>query len=223
MTQQFELIVFDWDGTLMDSAARIVESLRAAGSDAGLHVLADDVLRNVIGLGMREAVLTLHPDLSPAEIDFFSDRYRHHYLVSCPMPSKLFEGVRPILEDLIQHDLLLAVATGKSRAGLARVLAETDCQSYFHATRTADVTCSKPDPQMLMEIIEVLGVSPDKTLMVGDTEYDLDMAQRAGVASVAVSYGAHESHRLIQYPALAQIDSLPGLHQWLRANVMGSL
>ena len=216
----FELIVFDWDGTLMDSAARIVASLRAAGAEMGLAELDEATLRNVIGLGMREAVLTLHPALNEADIARFTDCYRHHFLVACPTPTELFEGVHELFDALSKTDIRLAVATGKSRKGLDRVLAETQCSHYFHASRTADETCSKPDPRMLLEIIEELDVAPDKTLMVGDTEYDLAMAQQVGAFSLAVSYGVHESHRLQRYNPLACLDSVADLHQWMSEQVI---
>ena len=222
MTTQhtFELIVFDWDGTLMDSAARIVASLRAAGAEMGLAELDEATLKNVIGLGMREAVLALHPALNEAEIARFIDRYRHHFLVACPTPTVLFEGVHELFDTLSKTDIRLAVATGKSRKGLDRVLEETQCGRYFHTSRTADETCSKPDPRMLLEIIEELDVAPDKTLMVGDTEYDLAMAQRVGAASLAVSYGVHESHRLQRYSPLACLESVADLHQWMSEYVI---
>lgn len=212
----FDLIVFDWDGTLMDSAARIVGSLRAAGEELDLDQRSDLELRNVIGLGMREAIHAIYPDLSEVDQARFTDRYRHHFLVASPLPEVLFEGVHEMLQHLCSRpELYLAVATGKSRKGLNRVLAETDCKGYFHTTRCADETCSKPDPMMLRELMDELGVAPEKTLMIGDTEYDLEMAGRAGTASLAVTYGAHESHRFEAYDTLATHDSVKDLHDWL--------
>lgn len=219
MNRQFDLIVFDWDGTLMDSAAKIVASLQAAGVDLGLPERSDAACRNVIGLGLKEAIETLHQDIPEAQIPIFADRYRHDFLVASPLPESLFDGVHDILRALEAKQVWLAVATGKSRQGLKRALSVTDCHRYFHSTRCADETCSKPDPQMLKEIIDELGVEPEKTLMIGDTEYDLEMAQRAGVASLAVSYGAHESHRLDRYENLAKLDSISALGQWLNQNV----
>ena len=220
MVRPFELVVFDWDGTLMDSAARISDSLKAAGEALGLEELDESTRRNVIGLGMREAIYKLHPDLSESEIARFTDSYRHHFLVACPTPAVIFEGVHGILQQLGETETRLGVATGKSRKGLDQALKETGCETYFHATRTADETCSKPDPKMLLEIIEELGVTPDKTLMVGDTEYDLEMAQRAGAKSLAVSYGVHENHRLEKHQPLDCLDSVSSLRQWLSANVV---
>jgi phosphoglycolate phosphatase len=219
MSKAFELIVFDWDGTLMDSAARIVASLRAAGQDVGFEDLSDAGFRNVIGLGLQEAIRALYPAISDEELWQYADRYRHHFLESCPMPEQLFDGVHEILASLHQQPVMLAVATGKSRKGLDRALRHTDCSRYFQATRCADETTSKPHPQMLLELIEELGAKPESTLMIGDTEYDMEMAQRAGTASLAVTYGAHESHRLAQYQPLASLDTVQALGQWLEENL----
>ncbi len=219
MAQRFDLIVFDWDGTLMDSAARIVASLQAAATDIGLPAKTEAQCRNVIGLGMQEAIQSLHEIVEPSLISRFTDCYRHHFLVSCPQPEVLFDGVHGILQALRQRQLWLGVATGKGRKGLDRVLQQTGCSRYFHSTRCADETSSKPDPMMLREIMDELGVVPEKTLMVGDTEYDLDMAQRAGTAALAVSYGAHEIERLQSYRPLACLNSVDEMAQWLAKNI----
>lgn len=218
MSAQFDLIVFDWDGTLMDSAARIVASLQAAGEDVGLPLRSDAECRNVIGLGMYEAINTLHPQMDPKHARRFVERYRHHFLVACPLPEVLFDGVHEILRSLEARRTWLGVATGKSRKGLDRALEYTRCKRYFHATRCADETCSKPDPMMLREIIEELDVPPGRTLMVGDTEYDLEMARRAGTAALAVTYGAHEPQRLEGFAPLACLDSVAALAMWLAGN-----
>jgi len=219
MSSKIELIVFDWDGTLMDSSARIVESLREAARALGLAEHDDVHLRDVIGLGMREAILKLHPELDDGELVRFTDAYRHQFLVACPHPTPLFDGVLEMLGALEQRRLWLGVATGKSRRGLDRALKDTELGRYFHVTRTAEETCSKPDPEMLHEIMDELGVHPENTLMVGDTEYDLDMAQRAGVASIAVTYGAHEHHRLPAYNPLVCLHSVKELHRWFQSNL----
>jgi len=219
MAENFDLIVFDWDGTLMDSAARIVASLQAAGDDLGLPAKTDQECRNVIGLGMQEAIQGLHEVIEPGLIPRFTDRYRNHFLVSCSQPEVLFDGVHSILQVLTQRQLWLGVATGKGRKGLDRVLQQTSCSRYFHSTRCADETLSKPDPMMLREIMDELGVRPEKTLMVGDTEYDLEMAQRAGTSALAVSYGAHDSERLLNYQPLACLNSVDEMALWLAKNV----
>lgn len=219
MAEKFDLIVFDWDGTLMDSAARIVASLQAAGADLGLPTKTDVECRNIIGLGMQEAIHCLHDDIAPGLVSGFTERYRHHFLVSCSHPEVLFEGVHEILQTLTQRQLWLGVATGKGRNGLNRVLQQTDCSRYFHSTRCADETSSKPDPLMLCEIMAELDVAPERTLMIGDTEYDLEMAQRAGTAALAVSYGAHEIERLQSYQPLACLDSVDEMAEWIAVNI----
>lgn len=215
MNEAFELVVFDWDGTLMDSPARIVASMVAATADVGQKVLPEEDYRDVIGLGIWEAMTRLFPAADQATLDHFIARYRHYFLEACTTEAPLFDGVHELLQAVGGAGALLAVATGKSRAGLDRVLVETGCGHYFHATRTADETRSKPDPQMLLEIIEELDVAPDKVLMVGDTEYDLEMAARAGTSAVAVSFGAHIPQRLAAYEPLACVDSLAQLQAFL--------
>lgn len=221
MRRRFDLIVFDWDGTLMDSAARIVESLRAAAADVGLEPLPDSTLRNVIGLGLHEALSALYPQLDGAGIGSFADRYRHHFLVAGTTPTPLFAGVMDMLESLAAQPILLGVATGKSRRGLDRAMSEMRCRQFFHATRCADETCSKPDPLMLRELMEELDVMPERTLMVGDTEYDMEMASRAGAAGLAVSYGVHEHERLRAHAPLACVNSVAELHVWLERALPG--
>ena len=219
MAEKFDLIVFDWDGTLMDSAARIVASLQAAGADIGLPAKTELECRNVIGLGMREAIQSLYAFIEPSLVPRFTERYRHHFLVGCTHPEVLFEGVHGILQALTQRQLWLGVATGKGRKGLDRVLQQTDCCRYFHSTRCADETSSKPDPMMLRQIMDELGVRPEKTLMVGDTEYDLEMAQRAGTAALAVGYGAHEIERLQSFEPLACLNSVDDMAMWFATNI----
>lgn len=219
MTRPFDLIVFDWDGTLMDSAARIVDSLQAASNELELASRTDQECRNIIGLGLNEAINMLYPEIDNEMRARFTDRFRHSFLVASPQPETLFAGVHEILQSLVQRQLWLGIATGKSRKGLDRALKETDCGAYFHVTRCADETCSKPNPMMLSEIIEELDVRAEKTLMIGDTGYDLDMAQRAGVAAVAVSYGAHEIEQLKLYQPLACLTSITELDHWLAANI----
>ena len=211
MKQTIRLMVFDWDGTLMDSEAKIVASMRAAGNDLGLESLDDKTLRNVIGLGLKEAIEMLYPG---AVVDIhraFTDRYRHHFLSGCGEASTFFAGALQLLQDLHRSGMLLGVATGKSRRGLNRVLTELECGEFFHATRCADETFSKPHPQMLLEIMDELGVAPEETVMIGDTEYDLQMANNAGVKAIGVSYGVHERERLLQHQPLICVDSIQDL------------
>ena len=214
---RYDLLVFDWDGTLMDSAARIVRSMRAAFTELGLVPPAPDAARNVIGLGLSHAVTELAPDLDAATHTRVIERYRAHYLELDDTPTPLFPGAAEVVAGLAAQGYLLAVATGKSRRGLDQALAQSGLGAHFHATRSADETFSKPHPQMLLELLDELGVSADRALMIGDTEYDLLTARNAGVDALAVCYGAHAPERLLALgplACLAAIDALPG---WLAA------
>lgn len=213
MTEKIKLIVFDWDGTLMDSEAQIVACLHAAIADLGLEPMEDDSVKNVIGLGLREAIDTLVPGRDQKFHQTFVDYYRKYWFQS--EASVLFEGVREVLDTFRQQDLLLGVATGKARRGLERVLGETDLASCFHATRCADEAPSKPHPQMLLDIITKLDVLPKETLMVGDTEYDMEMATNAGVAKIAVRTGVHSEERLNRHAPLVCLEQLIDMPMWL--------
>ena len=216
MVTPFKLLVFDWDGTLMDSEARIVTSFTAAIADVGAVPPADAVIRDIIGLALPQAMQQLVPDTDSALQQRLMDRYRHHYLYASQIPSQLFPGAADTVYELRQQGYLLAVATGKGRHGLNRALEETGCTDLFHATRCADETFSKPHPQMLLELMDELDVTPRDTLMIGDTEYDMNMARNAGTAALAVSYGVHVSARLLQCGALACVDSINEIKEWLR-------
>jgi phosphoglycolate phosphatase len=211
----FELIVFDWDGTLMDSETRIVTCLQAAFRDLGVPEPSPADARDVIGLGLQEAMQRLMPTADQALRQAVSDGYRQHFLVTNQTRSLLFDGVRDTLTQLAAQDYLLAVATGKSRIGLNQSLTESGLTGFFHATRCADETHSKPNPQMLFEVMNELGVSPSATLMVGDTEYDLQMANNAGTAAVAVCCGVHSAERLLALNPLACFDNVNAIPAWL--------
>jgi phosphoglycolate phosphatase len=219
MSESNQLIVFDWDGTLMDSEARIVACLRAAIEETGLPHLPDSALRNIIGLGLREALVTLYPAGSDQQHDALVQHYRHHFLDSNDTPSPLFEGADDLIRSLHAQGHFLAVATGKGRNGLDKVLQETALGEYFHYTRCADETHSKPHPQMLLDIMDWLGMEPSDSLMIGDTEFDLQMARSAGVKSLGVSYGVHEKARLLACEPLACLDSLNEVADWLNTNI----
>ena len=216
MTRRFELLIFDWDGTLIDSEAKIVDSLQAAMRETGMPILEGDVIRNIIGLGMRESLETLYPGISETDTKGMIDRYRYHFFAG--ESSEPFDGVTETLSTIAEQEYFMAVATGKGRHGLNKALEATGYDQWFHASRCADETRSKPHPQMLEEILDELGVTPDKALMVGDTEYDLQMAQNAGMASVAVSYGVHETERLLALGPETLIHSMPELIDWLNSN-----
>ena len=216
MKQTYDLIVFDWDGTLIDSQARIINCMHAAIDAQQLATRSDDELKNVIGLGLREAMRGLFPDTAADLLEQLAQSYREHYLVHDKTPSPLFAGSMETLHRLQSEGYLLAIATGKGRQGLNQALKETGLDGFFHTTRCADETQSKPHPRMLLEIMEELNVTPAATLMVGDTEYDLQMAKRANAASVAVSYGVHERERLLSQAPHTCIDRIEDLCGWLK-------
>ncbi len=215
MNHEAKLIVFDWDGTLMDSAAHIVACLQAAITELELPVKTNDEVKNIIGLGLREALLTLYPQASDEALSALVDRYREHFFDQKADPSELFSGARELVEALNSRDYFLAVATGKGRNGLDKVLNETGMGDYFPITRCADESHSKPHPQMLLHIIDWYGVAANETIMVGDSEYDLLMANNAAAHSVAVSYGVHEKQRLLDCNPLICLDNIEDLQQWL--------
>ncbi|WP_005876476.1 HAD-IA family hydrolase [Oxalobacter paraformigenes] len=215
--QQFNLIVFDWDGTLMDSTAAIVKSLQDSAVDLGLPEPDRKQAAHVIGLGLKEALETVLPDLDPGLYPKLVDRYRLHFLENS-RKTTLFEGVREMLDDLKSQNYLLAVATGKSRAGLNRAMDEAGLRAYFDASRTADETWSKPHPAMLLELTEQLGEPMKRTVMIGDTTHDLQMANNAGAAGIAVQYGAHSPAELQLLHPLYSAGSVGDLHRWLNEN-----
>jgi phosphoglycolate phosphatase len=215
MPKRFELLVFDWDGTLMDSAEAIITSIQLSCGDLGLPVPARERAAHVIGLGLKDALSYAVPELPPSDYGKLSERYRHHYLARDPH-IELFPGMREMLAALKEKGHLLAVATGKSRVGLARVFEATQLGQYFDSSRCADETHSKPHPAMLQELMQELAVAPEATLMIGDTAHDLQMAVSAGVAALAVSYGAHPRDNLTAFNPVACIDAPGDLAPWLK-------
>lgn len=213
---EVQLIVFDWDGTLMDSEGQIVACLHAAIADLGLEPMHDKVVSNVIGLGLREAIDTLLPGRDRAFHEAFVACYRRHWFAS--EGSTLFDGVRETLEICREQGFLLGVATGKSRSGLDKVLADTGLADYFVATRCADEAPSKPHPQMLHDIMDQLGVVPGQTIMVGDTEYDMEMATNAGAGKVAVTSGVHSETRLNRHAPLVCLERISDMPAWMSDN-----
>lgn len=212
----FKLIVFDWDGTLMDSEANIVAIMKQAIVDVGVDPRTTQEIRNIIGLGLKEAVEALYPDEGDTKRLAVVERYRYHFLRQDVNATELFDGAVTLLQQLSDAGYFLAVATGKGRRGLDRVLDALDMRKFFHVTRCADETRSKPHPQMLLEIMAFVGVEPQHTLMVGDSEYDMLLAQNAGVSSVAVSYGVHEIERMLAHRPLFCIDEIGQLWSCLQ-------
>lgn len=217
MKRRYELIVFDWDGTLMDSAAMIVDSVQAAARDLGLEPPSEQRARHIIGLGLGDALRHALPDLPEDHYPELVERYRHHYL-SRDHQLVLFTGADELIRQLAEDGYLLSVATGKSRAGLDRALAHTGLGELFHGSRCADECHSKPHPQMIEELMAEFAVPPEQTLMIGDTTHDLLMAHNAGVDAVAVSYGAHTRDGLAEVAYRYCADSVADLKAWLREN-----
>jgi len=214
----YKLLVFDWDGTLMDSEVHIVQCMRLAIRDAGLPAIEDAAIRNIIGLGMSEALQTMLPHIDSALYAVLTDHYRHHFLSAEHTSSELFPGVSETLTQLADAGYLLAVATGKGRQGLNHVLERTGLKHVFHGSRCVDEAPSKPHPQMLRDIMEALDVPAANTLVIGDTEYDINMACNAGASALGMSYGVHGRTRLLQCGALACLDTLRELPGWLTAS-----
>lgn len=212
---RYQLVVFDWDGTLMDSEARIVSCMQGAAREAGVPEPDAAAARDIIGLGMTEAVQRLFGNPDPTTVEAIIAGYRRHWLGDELAPSPLFEGARELVTGLDKAGYLLAVATGKSRRGLDKVLAETGLGGHFVTTRCADEAYSKPHPQMLLDILERTGMEPEHTLVVGDTEYDMAMAANAGAHAVAVSHGVHSPDRLMRSGARACLNHLSELPDWL--------
>ncbi len=212
MSNRFDLVIFDWDGTLFDSVAQIVTSLQWAAAQHHIE-LCGNAAKNIIGLGLPEAMQALfpqHPALQPQ----IQAAYSEHYVANSHS-QQWFAGVENLLEQLVGRHMMLAVATGKSRAGLDRVLLQTNSQQYFIATRCANETCSKPDPMMLQQLLQYTGVAVERAVMVGDTSYDLEMAKRIGMPRIGVSYGVHEAQVLEQYQPVVIVDSIEALAQEL--------
>ncbi|GAC1408296.1 MAG: HAD-IA family hydrolase [Burkholderiaceae bacterium] len=215
--KQFDLIVFDWDGTLMDSTSMIVRCIQASARDLGLPVPDNQAASYVIGLGLQDAMQAAIPDLDPIHYPRMVERYKYHYL-GRDHELTLFDGAREMLDELSQAGYFLAVATGKSRVGLNRAMNAARLLSTFDATRCADETFSKPHPAMLKELTRELGQDMRRTLMIGDTTHDLQMALNAGAAGVAVQYGAHSPAELTTLAPRFMASSVKELHTWLIDN-----
>ena len=215
MGRRFELIVFDWDGTLMDSTGAIVNSIKAAAADLGIDPPSDERARHIIGLGLIDALRHALPDLPAERYQDVALRYRHHSLAQ-DQDLLLFDGAEALIDELADAGYMLAVATGKTRVGLNRAFDVSGLGPRFHASRCADECHSKPHPQMLEELMTEFGVAPEATLMIGDTTHDLLMARNAGVAALGVAYGAHPRASLEAEVPLFCAANVEELAQWLR-------
>jgi phosphoglycolate phosphatase len=214
MPKQFDLIVWDWDGTLANSTAMITNALLKAAEQVGLPPLTPQAATNIIGLGLRESIEALYGNIPIEQAQALAKQYTaNYYAGESEIP--LFEGAAETIKVLSKRGFKLAVATGKGRRGLNLALEHCGLGKYFHATRTVDECFSKPHPQMLDELMDQLVTMPERTLMIGDTGYDLQMAQNADVKSVAVTYGAHSTEQLKQFDSIQQFGSFADLSAWL--------
>ncbi|MFP3514679.1 HAD-IA family hydrolase [Pseudomonas sp. SIMBA_077] len=219
MQSEYKLLIFDWDGTLADSIGRIVTAMQVAAQRAGRPERDEESIRGIIGLGLPEAILTLYPDMAEPQVIAFRQHYADVYIALDEHPSPLFAGVADTLESFRADGYRMAVATGKARRGLNRVLKAHGWERFFDITRAADETASKPDPLMLNQILAHCAMSPRQALMVGDASFDLLMARNAGIDSVAVSYGAQPIERLLAFEPRLAINEFPELRAWLGRQV----
>lgn len=211
---KYKCFVFDWDGTLMDSEAKIVSCMQAAIRDMQFESRSEEQIKNIIGLGFKEALTMLYPGKNEY-YEKFVEQYRVYFLDDKSKASPLFSHVELLLELLNEKSYFVAVATGKGRQGLDKVLQETSLASYFHVTRCADETFSKPNPQMLNEIMDFVGVEASETIMIGDTEYDLNMARNAGCDSIGIAHGVHETSRLEKCEPIEIYPDIKALYHWV--------
>ena len=215
--RQFDLIAFDWDGTLFDSTAIITRCIQRAVQDVGGAIPTREQASYVIGMALIPALAHAAPDVPREKHALLGERYRHHYFAH-QHDISLFEGVLPMLAELKTRHHWLTVATGKSRVGLDEALHAVELRQVFDGSRTADETAGKPSPLMLHELMREFGVEPERTLMIGDTTHDLQMAVNAGCASIGVSYGAHEPDAFHALKPLHIAHSVRELHDWLLVN-----
>lgn len=218
---ELKALIFDWDGTLSDSVSRIVQAMHAAADLTGLPRCTDRAVMDIVGLGLPEAIAALYPQIPQALAGTLRSAYSDCYIQLEETPSPLFPGVVEALEAFRRTGVKLAVATGKSRRGLQRVLAAHDLEGFFDSTRCADETASKPDPLMLRMILAEVGVEPAQAMMLGDSEFDLRMAMAAAVRPVAVSYGAQPREHLLRWKPERCIDDFQEFHGWVMPQLRG--
>lgn len=220
--KHFPLLVFDWDGTLVDSIERIVTSLQHASKQAADIHISETRARDVIGLGLIEAITKLHPELDAqqhaTELNTIADAYRQHYLYHNTVPAPLFAGVNDLLDELGKNGYILAISTGKSRAGLQQSIDEHQLAHHFATTRCAGENKSKPDPEMLHEILHELNFSSSQALMIGDSEHDLKMANNANMQCIGVTHGVHDAKILEKFNPLICLDNIAELSDYLNHN-----
>lgn len=212
---KYKLVIFDWDGTLMDSVDRIVFSMQASAVALSFEPPSYHQAKQIIGLSLSKAVKTLFPSADDEQVELITTQYKYQFVEVNTTPTPLFDNALELLVKLKQENKLLAVATGKARAGLQRVWQITDTEHFFHASRCADESISKPDPDMINSLLKELNIEKHETVMIGDTSFDLEMAQKAGVDSIGVTHGVHDKEVLSKFQPKAIVDSLAELHQLL--------
>jgi len=208
------LYIFDWDGTISDSAAKIVRCMRSATDAVGLGEKSDDAIKNIIGLGLPEAIRSLYPSITAQQLDDVRTGYSAFFVDADSTPSPFFKGAMETMQALANDGHTLTVATGKSRRGLDRVLKKLDLDKFFHGSRCADETASKPNPQMLLELLNEFNCDVNNAVMIGDTEYDMAMAEAIDMPRIAVSFGAHHIDRLKPYSPVMCIDDFSRILEW---------
>lgn len=217
LTRHFDLIVWDWDGTLANSTGMIVDAIVQAAAQVGLPKLDPVAASNIIGLGLKESIHALFGDITPELAQKLAQQYTaNYYAGEAAIP--LFEGAKDTIKELHKLGYKVAVATGKGRRGLDLAMQHSELTQYFHATKTVDECFSKPHPQMLNELMETFVTTPERTLMIGDTSYDMQMAANAGVPAVAVTFGAQSREQLISYNCLQMFNKFSDLSAWLLKN-----
>ncbi len=211
----YKLIIFDWDGTLMDSVGRIVSSMQASARVVNIEPPSFDQAKQIIGLSLPKAIQVLFPNSSAKQEELLVEQYKHQYVNVDTTPTPMFANAVSLLSKLKENEKLLAVATGKARAGLQRVWQASDTEHFFHASRCADESISKPDPDMINSLLAELQINSHEAVMIGDTSYDMEMAQRAGVDRIGVTFGVHDHKVLLQHQPRAIVDSLVELQHLL--------
>ncbi|NND83291.1 MAG: HAD-IA family hydrolase [Gammaproteobacteria bacterium] len=214
----YQLVIFDWDGTLMDSAHKIATCLQKAARDVDMQAPELQRAKSIIGLGLQEAMNILFPDATQEQVAALVEAYRHQFVIADETPQQLFEGVEAGLQELCEQGALLAVATGKARSGMNRVFKQLPLEQYFVATRCGDEARSKPHPQMLHDLLEYTAIDPQKAIMVGDTSFDMEMAGNANVSAVGAGYGVHSDDALRAAGAMDVLPSFMQLADWLLAD-----
>lgn len=213
--KQYQCVIFDWDGTLMNSEARIVASIQEAARRCGFPVLSDHESKQIIGLSLDNAILGLYPDATAQQIQQMASAYSQHFLEESAVQMETFEGAETLLKALQKAPVKVAIATGKSRRGLDQILAEFRFEPFFDMTRTPVESASKPDPLMLAQILDAFNLEPHQAVMIGDTEFDMEMAQNINMDRIALSHGVHEMTRLQKYDPVGCFDSLIEMQEWL--------